>query len=107
MTDSPFLHKYSRHDVEFGKDVGGQNGLLNRLSNWGLGAVDRNTLFMAYMPAFTKEFKSITGKEFSYSEVKKPEYQKKYKQAILDAAAIGDRAASQWKNVSEIAGGTY
>ena len=100
MTDSPFLHKYSRHDVEFGKDVGGQNGLLNRLSNWGLGAVDRNTLFMAYMPAFTKEFKSITGKEFSYSEVKKPEYQKKYKQAILDAAAIGDRAASQWKNVS-------
>jgi hypothetical protein len=100
ITDSPFIHKYSRHDVEFGKDVGGQNGLLNRLSNWGLGAVDRGTLFMAYMPAFTKEFKSITGKEFSYTDVKKPEYQKKYKQAISDAAAIGDRAASQWKNVS-------
>ena len=100
MTDSPFIHKYSRHDVEFGKDVGGQNGLLNRLSNWGLGAVDRGTLFMAYMPAFTKEFKSITGKEFSYTDIKKPEYQKKYKQAILDASAIGDRAASQWKNVS-------
>ena len=100
ITDSQFIHRYSRHDIEFGKDVGGQNGLFNRVSNWALSAVDRNTLFMAFMPAFTKEFKSLTGKEFSYSEIKNPEYQKYYHQEIKDAAAIGDRAAAQWKNIS-------
>ena len=99
LTDSQFIHKYSRHDIEFSKDVGGQNGLFNKVGNWALGAVDRNTLFMAYMPAFTKEFKSITGKEFSYSEIKNPAYQNKYAEAIKEAAAIGDRAAAQWKNV--------
>lgn len=100
LTNSQFLNRYSRHDMEFSKDITGQTkGLFNRASNWALSSVDRNTLHLAYMPAFKAEFKKITGKDFSYSEIKKPEYQKKYKKAILDAAAIGDRAAMQWKNV--------
>ena len=100
MTDSPFIHRYSRWDVEFGKEVGREKGYLNKFSNWGLSLVDRNTLFMAYMPAFNKEFKSITGKEFDYSAFRDPKYKETHKQAILDAAAIGDRAAAQWKNIA-------
>ena len=100
LTDSQFLNRYSRHDIEFSKEIGAQGGLFNRVSNWALGAVDRNTLHLAFMPAFKGEFKKITGEEFNYSKIKDPAYQKKHKQAILDAAAIGDRAAMQWKNIS-------
>ena len=105
ITNSQFLNRYSRHDIEFGKE-GGQKGLMNKAANWMLSAVDRNTLHLAFIPAFTKEFKKITGKEFDHFSVLDPVYQKKYKQAILDAAAIGDRAAAQWKNIGVKGAGT-
>ena len=107
-TDSPFVHRYSRHDIEFNKELGHQNSPMNKMAQWLMGMVDRNTMHMAYMPAFRQEFKKLTGEQFSSKKFNTdPNYAETYKKEIKEAGAIGNRAAGQWKNISVKGAGRY
>ena len=102
FTNSPFVHKFNRHDVEYNKDLGGKpSGYIAKVNNWLLGMNDRNTMHMAFMPAFRAEFKRLTGKEFNSSEFNtNVEYRNSFKEQIKESAAIGDREAGKWKNIA-------
>ena len=101
FTNSPFVHKFNRHDIEYNKDLGGKpSGYITKVNNYLLGLNDRNTMHMAYMPAFRGEFKRLSGVEFNSKEFNtNPDYRNQYKNIIKESAAIGNREAGKWKNI--------
>ena len=101
ITDSPYLIKNNRWSMEYSTELTNDNGFMNRQAQFFHGLTDRNTLYMAYMPAFRHHFKKTTGENFNYSEFNNnPEYASKFEQAIIESSAFGDRSAGQWKNIA-------
>ena len=99
--DSPFMQKFNRHDVEYSKELGGRpSGYISKVNNYLLGLNDRNTMHMAFMPAFRAEFKRLSGKEFNSKEFNTNEgYRNQYENFIKESIAIGNREAGKWKNI--------
>jgi len=101
LTNSPTIHKFTRHNMEFSKDLFGKHNWMQSASNYGLGMVDRMTMNLVYMPSFKTEFFKITGERFNDREFNtNSEYSDRFRREILDAASIADRTTAQYKNIS-------